>query len=149
MIMSGPWCCSASMNQVKLFNQVSASAAPGLFGSSKAKHTWLVSLLLLGSQCVCVCVSVCVCVRARVHAYMYICVPPSIWIFHSSVTALTTWYWHLFSYLTSPKSCLEDKHILSLLCIPSLRGSSGNSSPFWYSCLETPMGRGAWWATVT
>ena len=24
----------------------------------------------------------------------------------------------------------------------------GNSNPLQYSCLENPMGRGAWWATV-
>ena len=24
----------------------------------------------------------------------------------------------------------------------------GNGYPFWYSCLENPMNRGAWWATV-
>ena len=24
----------------------------------------------------------------------------------------------------------------------------GNGNPFQYSCLENPMGRGAWWATV-
>ena len=24
----------------------------------------------------------------------------------------------------------------------------GNGSPFWYSCLENSMDRGAWWATV-
>ena len=24
----------------------------------------------------------------------------------------------------------------------------GNSNPFQYSCLENPMDRGAWWATV-
>ena len=24
----------------------------------------------------------------------------------------------------------------------------GNGSPLWYSCLENPMDRGAWWATV-
>ena len=24
----------------------------------------------------------------------------------------------------------------------------GNSNPFQYSCLENPMGRGAWWVTV-
>ena len=23
-----------------------------------------------------------------------------------------------------------------------------NGNPFWYSCLENPMDRGAWWATV-
>ena len=24
----------------------------------------------------------------------------------------------------------------------------GNGNPLWYSCLEKPMDRGAWWATV-
>ena len=24
----------------------------------------------------------------------------------------------------------------------------GNGNPLWYSCLETSMDRGAWWATV-
>ena len=24
----------------------------------------------------------------------------------------------------------------------------GNGYPLWYSCLENPMNRGAWWATV-
>ena len=24
----------------------------------------------------------------------------------------------------------------------------GNGNPFWYSCLENPMDRGAWWAIV-
>ena len=24
----------------------------------------------------------------------------------------------------------------------------GNGNPLWYSCLENPMDRGAWWATV-
>ena len=24
----------------------------------------------------------------------------------------------------------------------------GNGNPLWYSCLENPMNRGAWWATV-
>ena len=24
----------------------------------------------------------------------------------------------------------------------------GNGCPLWYSCLENPMDRGAWWATV-
>ena len=34
--------------------------------------------------------------------------------------------------------------------IPGLRGSpgGGNGNPLQYSCLENPMGRGAWWATV-
>ena len=34
--------------------------------------------------------------------------------------------------------------------IPGLGRSpgGGNGSPLWYSCLENPMDRGAWWATV-
>ena len=34
--------------------------------------------------------------------------------------------------------------------IPGLRRSSGegNGNPLQYSCLENPMDRGAWWATV-
>ena len=34
--------------------------------------------------------------------------------------------------------------------IPELRRSpgEGNSNPLQYSCLENPMDRGAWWATV-
>ena len=34
--------------------------------------------------------------------------------------------------------------------IPGLGGSAGegNSYPLQYSCLENPMDRGAWWATV-
>ena len=34
--------------------------------------------------------------------------------------------------------------------IPGLEGSpgGGKGNPLQYSCLENPMGRGAWWATV-
>ena len=34
--------------------------------------------------------------------------------------------------------------------VPGLRRSRGgeNSSPLQYSCLENPMDKGAWWATV-
>ena len=34
--------------------------------------------------------------------------------------------------------------------IPGLGRSPGgeNGNPLWYSCLENPMDRGAWWATV-
>ena len=34
--------------------------------------------------------------------------------------------------------------------IPGLGRSpgEGNGNPLWYSCLENPMDRGAWWATV-
>ena len=34
--------------------------------------------------------------------------------------------------------------------VPGLGRSpeEGNGNPLWYSCLENPMDRGAWWATV-
>ena len=34
--------------------------------------------------------------------------------------------------------------------IPGSGRSPGkrNGNPLWYSCLENPMGRGAWWATA-
>ena len=34
--------------------------------------------------------------------------------------------------------------------IPGLGSSPGeeHGNPLWYSCLENPMGRGTWWATV-
>ena len=37
-----------------------------------------------------------------------------------------------------------------LASIPGLGRSpgEGNGNPFQYSCLENPMDRGAWWATV-
>ena len=34
--------------------------------------------------------------------------------------------------------------IEQLMCV----SGRGNSNPFQYSCLENPMDRGAWWATV-
>ena len=30
----------------------------------------------------------------------------------------------------------------------ALRDGEGNGTPLQYSCLENPMGRGAWWAAV-
>ena len=40
--------------------------------------------------------------------------------------------------------------IRDTVLIPGLGRSpgEGNSNPLQYSCLENPMGRGAWWATV-
>ena len=41
--------------------------------------------------------------------------------------------------------CLND---YSCLMIPSPLIGEGNGNPLQYSCLENPMGRGAWWAVV-
>ena len=45
---------------------------------------------------------------------------------------------------------LKENKTGELGSIPSLRRSpgEGNGSPLQYSCLENPMDRGAWWATV-
>ena len=32
--------------------------------------------------------------------------------------------------------------------LPAVAGGGGNGTPLQYSCLENPMGRGAWWASV-
>ena len=39
------------------------------------------------------------------------------------------------------------KVIISILLASDLHGE-GNGTPLQYSCLENPMGRGAWWAAV-
>ena len=35
-----------------------------------------------------------------------------------------------------------------IICIPLDDEGEGNGIPLQYSCLENPMDRGAWWATV-
>ena len=34
------------------------------------------------------------------------------------------------------------------MCVAIQRCKEGNGTPLQYSCLENPMGGGAWWATV-
>ena len=46
----------------------------------------------------------------------------------------------------TPQICRVLKS-LSLLQVPVNNGE-GNGNPFQHSCLENPMDRGAWWATV-
>ena len=38
--------------------------------------------------------------------------------------------------------------MLLLLFVRDFSSGEGNGNPLQYSCLESPMGRGAWWATV-
>ena len=38
--------------------------------------------------------------------------------------------------------------MLLLLFVRGFSGGEGNGNPLQYSCLESPMGRGAWWAAV-
>ena len=56
------------------------------------------------------------------------------------------WEGFLFSSVSKASAC----NARELGSIPGLGRSSGegNSNPLQYSCLENPMDRGAWWATV-
>ena len=42
----------------------------------------------------------------------------------------------------------SDCNVSDLGLIPGLGRSPGEGNPLQYSCLENPMDRGAWWATV-
>ena len=46
--------------------------------------------------------------------------------------------------------CIDVADIRGVCLIPRLRRSPGGEqgNPLQYSCLEDPMDRGAWWATV-
>ena len=47
-------------------------------------------------------------------------------------------------------ACLMQADVRDVGLIPGLGRSlgGGNGTPLQYSCLENPMGRGAWWATI-
>ena len=38
--------------------------------------------------------------------------------------------------------------VLAVKDLPANADGEGNGTPLQYSCLENPMGRGAWWAAV-
>ena len=43
----------------------------------------------------------------------------------------------------------EEKNVIEKITLgPSQVHGEGNGTPLQYSCLENPMDRGAWWATV-
>ena len=91
-------------------------------------------------------------------------------ITHSSAFFQKT-YWHLFHHLFSPLCSLcpcefitvysfsfpGGSEVIVSACNTEDSGSTpgsgrspgeGNGNPLQYSCLENPMARGAWWATV-
>ena len=45
-----------------------------------------------------------------------------------------------------PVTCVT--HQNSFIYSSKITFGEGNGNPLWYSCLENPMNRGAWWATV-
>ena len=94
-------------------------------------------------------------------------------ILHQSIDASMSWLlWIILQWLLECRILSKLNHIIcSLLCLVALGGSEvkasacnvgdlgsipgsgsspgeGNGNPLQYSCLENPMDRGAWWATV-
>ena len=63
---------------------------------------------------------------------------------------------HLFNFdglprwLSGKESACDAGDVENTDSIPGLGKlpGEGNGNPFWYSCLENPMDRGAWWAIV-
>ena len=75
-----------------------------------------------------------------VYVYIYIYVYANIWLeIGTSQVALV---------LKNPPANTGD--VRDVVSIPGLGRSPGgrNGNPLWYSCLENPIDRGAWWATV-
>ena len=52
-------------------------------------------------------------------------------------------------YLVYPSVLQQHSWSLTLIwCLVKVTFGEGNGTPLQYSCLENPMGRGAWWAAV-
>ena len=85
-------------------------------------------------MCVCICVYVCI------YTYMCTCV--------YTHTHTYNWASQVAPVLKDPRASAED--IEGLASIPGSGRSPGEGSgdPLQYSCLENPMDRGAWRATV-
>ena len=85
-------------------------------------------------QFVCVCMCACLCAIC-VHMYKHIvcmCMCSCAGVYIKYVCACT--------YV-----CI--KYVYAYICVCLYIGE-GNDTPLQYSCLENPMDRGAWWATV-
>src|SRR5574340_854867 len=39
-------------------------------------------------------------------------------------------------------------HLVKAMVFPMAMSGEGNGNPLWYSCLENPVDRGAWWAAI-
>ena len=80
-----------------------------------------------------------------VHKHQFVGAHPSLW----SSSHICTWLLVKTSLVAQTVKCLA-YNAGDLGLIPGLRRSSGegNGNPLLYSCLENPMDKGAWWATV-
>ena len=94
--------------------------------------------------CVCVCVYVCMCVCMCI----YVCVCVCVCVYIYSNIWMETGTSQVSPVLKNPPAKTGD--VRDVVSIPGLGRSPGgrNGNPLWYSCLENPIDRGAWWATV-
>ena len=76
--------------------------------------------------------------------YIYVYIP----LFKNLAVLSLNWASQLVLVVTNPPANAEDRRDEG--SIPGLGRSpgEGNGNPFQYSCLEHPMDKGAWWATV-
>ena len=62
-------------------------------------------------------------------------------------------YMYIWYYMGPPRWLMGKESDCNAGDVGSIPGSGrfpgeGNGNPFQYSCLENPMDRGAWWATI-
>ena len=79
------------------------------------------------NECVYTCIHVYMCIHIHTYMYTYVCI-------HIHTYMYTYVYIHTYTY------------VYIYIHTHTYRESNGN--PLQYSCLETPMDGGAWWATV-
>ena len=53
-----------------------------------------------------------------------------------------------FPHSSVGKECICNAGDLGLIPVSGRFPGEGNGNPLQYSCLENPMDRGAWWATI-
>ena len=75
---------------------------------------------------------------------------PNLFIHRSLIFLISTWRWtfQVVLVVKSPSANAEDGRDVS--SVPGLGKAPGgrHNDPLQYSCLENPMDRGPWWATV-
>ena len=101
---------------------------------------WLIVCVCVCVYTLCICAYVCVCVCTYTHSISeYPC--------YSLIRNFSVFFWDFPCSSVSKESACNARN---LGLIPGLGRShgEGNGNPLQYSCLENPMDREAWWATV-
>ena len=113
-------------------------------------------VIFLHEVCVCVCVCICVHMYVCVYVYVYIhtsqmcvcicvcvCVCVCVCMYFPGVPRDWTWH-HMLALRANARGVRDSGSIPGLGRFPG----GGNGNPLQYSCWESPIDRGAWWATV-